>query len=200
MASKPDSRGQDLRVVRTRRCIQQALLDLMREFPLDKLTVGQICDAALVNKGTFYRHYQDKYDLAASTAKELLEEMDALVQERFSSRLAPAPAKKAAPASDPDGRRLEAATAGLILLRDVPVDGASVRDCVRDLIANSLKPYAEQGVISGDIETESWVFTMVIFDYPAYSAGVKRPLKPTDYARTIQEVAGIYERVFRDED
>jgi AcrR family transcriptional regulator len=199
MASKPDSKIQDLRVVRTRRCIQQALLDLMRESSLDKLTVGQICDAALVNKGTFYRHYQGKYDLAASTAKELLEEMDALVRERFSSRLAPAPTRKAEPESDPNGRRLGEITAGLILLQDVAVDGISVRECVRVHIASLLKPYAEQGLISGDIETESWVLAMIIFDYPAYSVGVKRPLRPMDYARSIQEVASIYEQVFRDE-
>ncbi|WP_411345184.1 TetR/AcrR family transcriptional regulator [Paenibacillus sp. WLX1005] len=54
---------QDLRVARTRKFIEQALIRLMLEQPFATLTVQQIADAAMVNRSTFYLHYTDKYDL-----------------------------------------------------------------------------------------------------------------------------------------
>jgi AcrR family transcriptional regulator len=55
--------GEDLRVRRTRKLIQQAFLELTVEKGFSTITVQDIADRAMVNRSTFYRHYLDKYDL-----------------------------------------------------------------------------------------------------------------------------------------
>lgn len=55
----------DPRVERTRALLQDALLRLARERPLDDISVADIADAATVNRTTFYQHYVDKETLLA---------------------------------------------------------------------------------------------------------------------------------------
>lgn len=53
----------DLRVVRTRKHVIQALFELMQEKPFQKISVRDITERAMVNRSTFYAHFVDKYDL-----------------------------------------------------------------------------------------------------------------------------------------
>lgn len=55
----------DRRVERTRRLLQEALLELARERDLDEISVADIADRATVNRSTFYQHYSDKETLLA---------------------------------------------------------------------------------------------------------------------------------------
>jgi len=43
--------------------LQKAMIELTVEQGFSTLTIGDICERAMVNRATFYRHYQDKYDL-----------------------------------------------------------------------------------------------------------------------------------------
>ena len=54
---------EDLRVVRTRKLIEDAFMDLLDGSNLQKITVGQITERAMINRGTFYDHFMDKYAL-----------------------------------------------------------------------------------------------------------------------------------------
>ena len=54
----------DLRVVKTRQLIQDSFLDLRKKKNLDKIRIGELCELCQINKSTFYRHYQDIYDLS----------------------------------------------------------------------------------------------------------------------------------------
>ena len=54
---------QDLRVIKTRERIENAMLALLRTRPLEKITVTELARVAMVNKGTFYLHYLDIHDL-----------------------------------------------------------------------------------------------------------------------------------------
>lgn len=69
----------DPRVARTRRSLQEALLGLARERPLDEIPVGDIAERAGVNRSSFYQHYADKETLLADA-------LDAVAEE-FGSRL-----------------------------------------------------------------------------------------------------------------
>lgn len=53
----------DLRIVKTLRQIDQALIDSLAVCPFQKLTVDMLCRSALINRSTFYKYYLDKYDL-----------------------------------------------------------------------------------------------------------------------------------------
>jgi AcrR family transcriptional regulator len=62
---------EDLRVRRTRKLLQKALLDAASEKGFAQVTVRDITERAMVNRATFYRHYEDKYDLLRQYLEEL---------------------------------------------------------------------------------------------------------------------------------
>ncbi len=64
---------EDLRVRRTRKLLQQALIELTIEKGFAGITVQDIAERAMVNRTTFYRHYLDKYDLLEKYMDELYE-------------------------------------------------------------------------------------------------------------------------------
>lgn len=64
---------EDLRVRRTRKLLQRALLEAASEKGFPHVTVSDIAERAMVNRATFYRHYEDKYDLLAHYIRELSE-------------------------------------------------------------------------------------------------------------------------------
>ena len=57
----------------TRYRLANALKDLVRSKPLDKITVKQIADACGVSRQTFYRCFLDKYDLVNWYFERLVE-------------------------------------------------------------------------------------------------------------------------------
>lgn len=62
----------DLRVRRTRKLLQQALIEGASEKGFAALTVRDITERAMVNRATFYHHYLDKYDLLEQHMREML--------------------------------------------------------------------------------------------------------------------------------
>ena len=54
---------EDRRTAYSKKVIREALLELMRDKPLNKITVKEICELADVNRSTFYAYYEDIYDL-----------------------------------------------------------------------------------------------------------------------------------------
>jgi AcrR family transcriptional regulator len=60
--------------------LKQSLLGLMCDQPIDKITVKDICEKADINRGTFYTHYKDPYDLLAQIENELFDEINASVE------------------------------------------------------------------------------------------------------------------------
>ena len=69
----------DRRAQKTRKAIRDALAELMTEKELDKVTVTDITAIADINRGTFYKHYLDIYDLYDKTEQEILVEIGMLV-------------------------------------------------------------------------------------------------------------------------
>jgi AcrR family transcriptional regulator len=69
--------NQDLRVVRTRKMLRDAMIALAIQKGFSSITVNDIVELAMVNRATFYRHYQDKYDLVESYLDELYAELNA---------------------------------------------------------------------------------------------------------------------------
>lgn len=59
-----NGREEDPRIRKTRRAIVQAYLDLCSEGGGPASTVASIAERAEVNRATFYRHFEDKEDLA----------------------------------------------------------------------------------------------------------------------------------------
>lgn len=55
--------------------IKKAFATLLNEKGLEKITVSDITRAADVNRGTFYSHYTDKYDLLNEIEDEILSDL-----------------------------------------------------------------------------------------------------------------------------
>lgn len=73
--------AQDARVRYTRRVIQETFVELLREMPLNKVTVKEICRRGEINRATFYRHYADPYDLMDRIEEGLLEQLEEYVEQ-----------------------------------------------------------------------------------------------------------------------
>lgn len=65
----------DPRVARTRLSLQEALLALARERPLDEVTIGDIAERAGVNRSSFYQHYSDKETLLADALETAIDDV-----------------------------------------------------------------------------------------------------------------------------
>ena len=53
----------DLRIVKTRKAINDSFYELFEQKDFDKITVKDITEHAQIGRKTFYLHYIDKYDL-----------------------------------------------------------------------------------------------------------------------------------------
>ena len=55
--------NQDLRVQRTKKALITTFSDLLETKSFDNITIQDLCEKANVRRSTFYRHFNDKYDL-----------------------------------------------------------------------------------------------------------------------------------------
>ena len=66
---------QDLRVINTKKNIEESFLRLLEKKSFSEITVQNILDEALINRSTFYKHYSDKYDLARLLSDRMFQEI-----------------------------------------------------------------------------------------------------------------------------
>jgi AcrR family transcriptional regulator len=65
----------DRRIKYTKMVLKQSLLNLMRDHPIEKISVKDLCEKADINRGTFYTHYSDPYDLLGQIENELFNDI-----------------------------------------------------------------------------------------------------------------------------
>lgn len=75
---------EDLRVMRTKKAIKTAFVDLVNEKGFANVTIKEIAERAIINRQTFYNYYQDKYDLTEQLSAELLATFETLINHRVS--------------------------------------------------------------------------------------------------------------------
>lgn len=61
----------DLRVIKTKKNLYDSLLNLMSDTSFEDIKVSDICEKALINRSTFYSHFNDKYELLQSLISDL---------------------------------------------------------------------------------------------------------------------------------
>lgn len=67
--------GIDARTRYTKMMIRESFIQLLKEQPVSKITVTKICEMAEINRATFYKYYEDAFDLLQKLEQELLEEI-----------------------------------------------------------------------------------------------------------------------------
>lgn len=74
----------DKRIIKTKKSLKNALMELVRKKAFEKITVTEICDTASTGRVTFYTYYNDKYDLLKECFADAREE----IQHDFEQRQA----------------------------------------------------------------------------------------------------------------
>lgn len=65
----------DLRIVKTRKALADALFELLNKKSFDEIKVVDICEAAMVHRTTFYKHFEDKYHLLNYVINDIINEL-----------------------------------------------------------------------------------------------------------------------------
>jgi len=72
---------EDRRSRRSKRLLKQGLAELMREKEFKAITVRDITDRMDLNRGTFYLHYADTYDLLQKLEDDSLSDVQQMIDE-----------------------------------------------------------------------------------------------------------------------
>ena len=70
---------------RTKQLIQKSFMEILQNKSFDSITVGDIAKAASINRGTFYLHFLDKFDLLDQIEQQLFEDLGNHIDELQSS-------------------------------------------------------------------------------------------------------------------
>ncbi|PMU45773.1 TetR family transcriptional regulator, partial [Pseudomonas sp. GP01-A3] len=62
----------EIKVAKTKQLIRDTFVELIEEKGFESISVRDITMKAGLNRGTFYLHYQDKYDLMDKNQNEIL--------------------------------------------------------------------------------------------------------------------------------
>lgn len=65
----------DRRVKYTKMVIEESFLTLLKEKPITKITIKELCELAELNRATFYAHYLDTYDLFTQIQNSILNDV-----------------------------------------------------------------------------------------------------------------------------
>ncbi|MRD37493.1 TetR family transcriptional regulator [Bacillus thuringiensis] len=57
--------------LRTQNIIKDAFMDLLKEKTFSSITINHICEKAMLHRSTFYRHYEDKYELFSDVSNSI---------------------------------------------------------------------------------------------------------------------------------
>ena len=60
---------------KTEQLIQKSFIQILENKPFETITIGDITKTAQINRGTFYLHYQDKFDLLDQIERQLFEDL-----------------------------------------------------------------------------------------------------------------------------
>ncbi len=63
----------------TRKILKEAFISLMEEKGFEKITIRDLTTSAKLNRGTFYLHYKDKYDLMEQLQAEIIDDVQEIM-------------------------------------------------------------------------------------------------------------------------
>ena len=70
-----EMKKEDLRIRKTKASLYKSLLQLMEDTPFEEIKVNRICQLSMINRSTFYDHFNDKYELLSSFIQDLKNEL-----------------------------------------------------------------------------------------------------------------------------
>ena len=59
----------------TQRLIREAFTGLLKQKPIQSISIKELCEVAGINRGTFYAHYRDIYDLREKIESDMYQDV-----------------------------------------------------------------------------------------------------------------------------
>ena len=70
----------DRRIRKTKQQLRQSLTILLKQKRVQDITVRELAELADINRGTFYLHYRDVFDLLNQIEEELLGDLESVLE------------------------------------------------------------------------------------------------------------------------
>lgn len=77
----------DRRVKYTKAILKEALVELLKERNISKISVTALCEEADVNRSTFYAHYTDQFDLLRQIEDEVISNLKIYLEQYVDDRM-----------------------------------------------------------------------------------------------------------------
>lgn len=77
----------DRRIRKTRKQLQDGFTSLLLEKNIKDITVKELCDKVDLNRGTFYLHYKDIYDMSEQFENEFINQLENVLNNHPSKNL-----------------------------------------------------------------------------------------------------------------
>lgn len=71
-----ETKKTDRRVKYTKMVIKDSFVQFLKQKPISKISVKEICDDADINRATFYAHYVDQHDLLQQIENEIIDDIN----------------------------------------------------------------------------------------------------------------------------
>ncbi|HJC58072.1 MAG TPA: TetR/AcrR family transcriptional regulator [Candidatus Eisenbergiella intestinipullorum] len=81
--SLPVQSKTDRRIRKTKARLLQSLMTLMQEKDIKDISVKELSDLADINRGTFYLHYRDVYDMLSQVEDSIFQEFNEILDKNF---------------------------------------------------------------------------------------------------------------------
>jgi AcrR family transcriptional regulator len=65
----------------TKRVLKESLIKPMKQKPITRITITELCEEADINRATFYAHYTDQYDLLKQIEQELVDDINQYLED-----------------------------------------------------------------------------------------------------------------------
>lgn len=72
----------DARIRYTKMVIKDSFFQLLKQKPVEKITVKEICEMAQINRATFYRYYENQYDLLSVIENDMFQNIKETIKEQ----------------------------------------------------------------------------------------------------------------------
>jgi AcrR family transcriptional regulator len=66
-------------VLRSKSMIEEAVIRLLKRKSINQITIKELCEICNINRGTFYNHYIDIYDLMNQIENSLVSELESYI-------------------------------------------------------------------------------------------------------------------------
>lgn len=70
----------------TKRKLREGLIDLLKEKPASEIRVKELCEKVDINRGTFYYHYTDIFDMINSIENEFFDKFNEIIKNMEDSK------------------------------------------------------------------------------------------------------------------